>query len=142
MELQVADHQPTVDDQPTELTPDLRMALDLLLVLAPEVATQPTNVRPIPPLWKRQSRTADSAAPVSPVVTELFPGAGHDPALDPDFLGDPPVAETDGSCSFCGDPYGEHWDQDAEQYIDGRAWHRRDHDGQGFYADEIPAVQR
>lgn len=79
--------------------------------------------------------------PKKTVVVELRPGI--DPTLNPRFLGERPVEDPDGTCSFCGDPFGEHWDQDTEQYLDGDEWHRRDYiGGDGFYSDEIPAVTR
>lgn len=143
----MADHQPTVDDQPTDMSPTLRRALDRLFAdagPAPEpVAVQPSKVsacdefaanRPSRPRIPRGGQYPQQ----STVVRELYPGAGADHTLDPDFLGDSPVREDDGTCSFCGDPWHEHWDREARKYIDGREWHRRDNDGRGFYADEIP----
>lgn len=146
----MADQQPTVDDQPTDLSPELRTALDVLLCLAtagaapayerPPVRTTPTTERVQPttgPACRLPIGGGNNRCPLP---------AGHngqcDPAPDPDFLGDPPEREADGTCSFCGDEWDKHWDSDAQEWMDGREWHRRDREGNGFYADEIPAVQR
>ncbi|TCO57193.1 hypothetical protein [Actinocrispum wychmicini] len=66
----------------------------------------------------------------------------NDPTRDPRFLGDPPERLRNGTCSFCGRPWVGHWDQDREEYVDGRDWHRLDRNPDGFYSDDIPAVTR
>lgn len=68
-------------------------------------------------------------------VTELFPVT----TMDPRLLGDPPVADNYGACSYC---------RRAVHWLDGvvmtrRAFHRFDlSPAGGYYADELTAGAR
>ncbi|ALG07640.1 hypothetical protein [Kibdelosporangium phytohabitans] len=62
---------------------------------------------------------------------------------DPLLLGDPPVRDDDGTCSYCGDDFAEHWSEREARYVAARKFHRYDKgDVPGVYSDEIPGGAR
>lgn len=114
----MADHQPTTtpepDGPPTARFPVLQAGLDLLDRLGGQFP-QP----------------------------ELYPGAGVDKTLHPDYLGDPPTLDVEGRCTLCGFAPQYHLDRTGAG-LPLREWHRIDSQRpQGFFADEpILGVQR
>jgi hypothetical protein len=145
----MADTQSTGDTQPSTLSPETRTAVEVLPLLARtdiQPAPNPAQaaVQAVTDAFDRVGRTGGEY-PTHRLLVEIH--GDDDPTRNPRFLGEPPESEQDGTCSYCGDPYDLHWDQDSEQYLSGREWHRGDcrdrtGGGLGFYADEIPAVTR